>query len=153
MARRIVGVIGAGECDETVSVMAEEVGRRLAECNCIVLTGGRTGVMEAASRGAKQAGGLTVGILPGNDPKEANPHVDIPIATGLQDARNAIVARASEILIAIAGEYGTLSEIALALKMGRRVIGLGTWHITKAVQAVETPQQAVADVIRYFETH
>lgn len=153
MARRIVGVIGAAECDDTVSVMAEEVGRRLAECQYVVLTGGRTGVMEAASRGAKQAGGLTVGILPGNDPQDANPYVDIPIATGLQDARNAIVARASEILIAIAGEYGTLSEIALALKMGRRVIGLGTWHIAKAVQFVETPQQAVADVIRYFETH
>jgi uncharacterized protein (TIGR00725 family) len=133
--------------------MAEEVGRRLAECQYVVLTGGRTGVMEAASRGAKQAGGLTVGILPGNNPQDANPYVDIPIATGLQDARNAIVARASEILIAIAGEYGTLSEIALALKMGRRVIGLGTWHIAKAVQVVETPQQAVAGVIRYFETH
>ncbi|PON13981.1 TIGR00725 family protein [Candidatus Entotheonella serta] len=153
MARRIVGVIGAGECDTTVSGIAEEVGRRLAECQYVVLTGGRTGVMEAASRGAKQAGGLTVGILPGNSPQDANPHVDIPIATGLQDARNAIVARASEILIAIAGEYGTLSEIALALKMGRRVIGLGTWHLAKAVQAVETPQQAVANVVRYFETH
>jgi uncharacterized protein (TIGR00725 family) len=153
MARHIVGVVGAGVCDETVYVMAEEVGRRLAECQYVVLTGGRTGVMEAASRGAKQAGGLTVGILPGNNPQDANPYIDIPIATGLQDARNAIVARASEILIAIAGEYGTLSEIALALKMGRRVIGLGTWHIAKAVQVVETPQQAVADVIRYFETH
>jgi uncharacterized protein (TIGR00725 family) len=153
MARRIVGVIGAGECDDRVAVIAEEVGRRLAECQYVILTGGRTGVMEAVSRGAKQAGGLTIGILPGNDPQDANPYVDIPIATGLQDARNAIVARASEILIAIAGEYGTLSEIALALKMGRRVIGLDTWHIAKAVQVVETPQQAVADVIRYFETH
>jgi uncharacterized protein (TIGR00725 family) len=153
MAQRIVGVIGAGDCDESVSVVAEEVGRRLAECQYIVLTGGRTGVMEAASRGAKQAGGLTVGILPGNSPQDANPYVDVPIATGLQDARNAIVARASEIVIAIAGEYGTLAEIALALKMGRRVIGLGTWHIAKAVQIVETPQQAVASVMRYFETH
>ncbi len=153
MARRIVGVIGAGECDATVSGIAEEVGQRLAEYQYVVLTGGRTGVTEAASRGAKQAGGLTVGILPGNSPQDANPRVDIPIATGLQDARNAIVARASEILIAIAGEYGTLSEIALALKMGRCVIGLGTWHLAKAVQAVETPQQAVANVVRYFETH
>lgn len=133
--------------------MAEEVGRRLAEHSLVVLTGGRGGVMEAASRGAKQAGGLTVGILPGNHPQDANTYVDIPLATGLQDARNAIVARASEILIAIAGEYGTLSEIALALKMGRRVIGLGTWHIAKAVQFVETPQQAVEEVVRYFERH
>lgn len=153
MAQRIVGVIGAAECDQTVSMMAEEVGRGLAEHHFVVLTGGRTGVMEAASRGAKQAGGLTVGILPGNHPQDANTYVDIPLATGLQDARNAIVARASEILIAIAGEYGTLSEIALALKMGRRVIGLGTWHIAKAVQVVETPQEAVADVVHYFERH
>ncbi len=109
--------------------------------------------MEAASRGAKQAGGVIVGILPGNHPQDANPYVDIPLATGLQDARNAIVARASEVLIAIAGEYGTLSEIALALKMGRRVIGLGTWHIAKAVQVVETPEQAVEDVLRYFERY
>jgi uncharacterized protein (TIGR00725 family) len=109
--------------------------------------------MEAASHGAKQAGVLTVGILPGNNAQDANPYVDTPIVTGLQDTRNAIVARASEILIAIAGEYGTLSEIVLALKMGRRVIGLGTWHIAKAVQVVETPQQTVAGVIRYFETH
>jgi hypothetical protein len=106
--------------------------------------------MEAASRGAKQAGGLTIGILPGCEPEEANLYVDIPIATGLRDARNAIVARASEVIIAIAGEYGTLSEIALALKMGRRVIGLGTWTVAKDVMVVETPQQAIEKVVSYL---
>jgi uncharacterized protein (TIGR00725 family) len=109
--------------------------------------------MEAVSRGAKQAGGLTIGLLPGAEPTDANPYIDVPLATGLSDARNAVVARASEVLIAIAGEYGTLSEIALALKMGRRVIGLGTWSIARDVCVVETPQQAVAKTVEYLHAH
>jgi len=153
MAMRIVGVIGSATCDETTARIAQEVGRRLAEQHFVVLTGGRSGVMEAASRGAKQAGGLTIGLLPGAEPAEANPYVDVPLATGLSDARNAVVARASEVLIAIAGEYGTLSEIALALKMGRRVIGLGTWSIARDVMVVETPQQAVAKTVEYLHAH
>jgi uncharacterized protein (TIGR00725 family) len=151
MAMRIVGVIGSATCDEATARIAEEVGRRLAEQHLVVLTGGRGGVMEAASRGAKQAGGLTVGLLPGAEPAEANPYVDVPLATGLSDARNAVVARASEVLIAIAGEYGTLSEIALALKMGRRVVGLRTWAIARDVLVVETPQQAVAKTVEYLQ--
>jgi uncharacterized protein (TIGR00725 family) len=151
MAMRIVGVVGSGTCDEATARIAEEVGRRLAEQQLVVLTGGRGGVMEAASRGAKQAGGLTIGLLPGTEPAEANPYVDVPLATGLSDARNAVVARASEVLIAIAGEYGTLSEIALALKMGRRVVGLGTWSIARDVLIVETPQQAVAKTVEYLQ--
>jgi uncharacterized protein (TIGR00725 family) len=151
MAMRIVGVVGSGTCDEATARIAEEVGRRLAEQQFVVLTGGRGGVMEAASRGAKQAGGLTIGLLPGTEPAEANPYVDVPLATGLSDARNAVVARASEVLIAIAGEYGTLSEIALALKMGRRVVGLGTWSIARDVLIVETPQQAVAKTVEYLQ--
>jgi uncharacterized protein (TIGR00725 family) len=94
---------------------------------------------------------LTIGLLPGAEPAEANPYVDVPLATGLSDARNAVVARASEVLIAIAGEYGTLSEIALALKMGRRVVGLGTWAIARDVLVVETPQQAVAKTVEYLQ--
>jgi hypothetical protein len=151
MAMRIVGVIGSATCDEATARIAEEVGRRLAEQHVVVLTGGRGGVMEAASRGAKQAGGLTIGLLPGAEPAEANPYVDVPLATGLSDARNAVVARASEVLIAIAGEYGTLSEIALALKMGRRVVGLGTWAIARDVLVVETPLQAVAKTVEYLQ--
>jgi hypothetical protein len=147
---RIVGVIGAGCCDTAVARLAEEVGERLAHHGLAVLTGGRGGVMEAASRGAKNAGGLTIGILPGNDRGEANPYVDIPIITGLGEARNAIVARASEVLVAIAGEYGTLSEIALALKLGRRVIGLQTWTISADIVMVENPQQAVEKVLDYL---
>jgi len=151
MAFRLVGVIGSGQCDAETAHLAEVVGRLLAERHFVVLTGGRGGVMEAASRGAKQAGGLTIGILPGCEPTEANPYVDIPLATGLREARNAIVARASEVIIAIAGEYGTLSEIALALKMGRRVIGLGTWTVARDVMVVETPQQAIEKVADYLD--
>ena len=143
---RIVGVIGAGYCDESIGQMAEEVGEGLAREGLAVLTGGRGGVMEAACRGAKRAGGLTIGILPGTQPHEDNPYVDLPIATGLGEARNAIVARASEVLVAISGEYGTLSEIALALKMGRPVIGLQTWSLGEGIVVVEAPHLAIDKV-------
>ena len=145
--RRIVGVIGAGECDAQIGELAEEVGARLAHHDLVVLTGGRGGVMAAASRGARQAGGLTVGILPGQTYEGVNPDIDIPILTGLGEARNAVVACASEVLVAIAGEYGTLSEIALALKMGRSVIGLLTWSLMTDVIVVENPEQAVQKVL------
>ena len=99
--------------------------------------------MEAACRGAKEAGGLTVGILPGSDRSEANPHVDVVLPTGLGEARNALVVGAADVVIAVGGGYGTLSEVALALKAGKRVIGLGTWEI-EGVTAVEGPEAAVA---------
>jgi len=99
--------------------------------------------MEAACRGAKEAGGLTVGILPGSDRSEANPYVDVVLPTGLGEARNALVVGAADVVIAVGGGYGTLSEIALALKAGKRVIGLGTWEI-EGVTAVEGPEAAVA---------
>ena len=153
MMKRIVGVIGPGECDQQIDSLAEEVGERLARRGLVVLTGGRGGVMAAASRGAKQAGGLTIGILPGNTYNEVNPDVDIPILTGLGEARNAIVACASEVLVAIAGEYGTLSEMALALKMGRPVIGLRSWPLMMAVIVVENPEQAVEKVLVSLDMH
>ncbi len=124
-----VAVSGAGVCDAATAALAEEVGERLARAGAVVLTGGRGGVMAAASRGAQRAGGLTVGILPGLDPAEANPYVQIPISTGLGHGRNLIVAAGAQVVIAIAGEAGTLSEIALALKVGRPVVGLQTWPL------------------------
>ena len=145
--KRVVGVIGAGECDAQIAALAEDVGARLARQGLVVLTGGRGGVMAAASRGARQAGGLTVGILPGQTHEGINPDVEIPILTGLGEARNAVVACASEALVAIAGEYGTLSEMALALKMGRSVIGLRTWPLMKDVIVAENPEQAVQKVL------
>jgi hypothetical protein len=124
----LVAVIGAGECSEHEAALAEEVGRRLAGAGAVVLTGGRGGVMAAASRGAAQAGGLTVGILPGDDASQANPWVMIPIVTSLGEARNAVLMRTAQVVIAVGGEYGTLSEIAFALKFGHPVVGLHTWQ-------------------------
>jgi uncharacterized protein (TIGR00725 family) len=102
--------------------------------------------MEAACRGAKEAGGTTVGILPGTDRSDANPFVDIAIATGLGQARNVILARTGDAVIAVGGGYGTLSEIALALRRDKRVVGLGTWEI-EGVVTVDSPQAAVETVI------
>jgi uncharacterized protein (TIGR00725 family) len=135
-----VAVIGPG--DEP-TVAAAEVGRLIAEQGAVLVCGGRGGAMEAACHGAKEAGGLTVGILPGSDRSEANPFVDVVLPTGLGEARNALVVAAADVVIAIGGGYGTLSEIALALKVGKRVIGLGTWEI-EGVVAAESPEAAVA---------
>ena len=135
-----MAVIGPG--DEP-TVAAAEVGRLLAEHGVTLVCGGRGGAMEAACRGAKEADGLTVGILPGPDRSDANPFVDIVLPTGLGEARNALVVGAADVVIAIGGGYGTLSEIALALKAGKRVIGLGTWDI-EGVVAAEDPEAAVA---------
>jgi uncharacterized protein (TIGR00725 family) len=134
-----VAVIGPG--DEQ-SVAAAEVGRLVAERGGVVVCGGRGGVMESACRGAKDAGGLTVGILPGDDRSEANPFVDVVLPTGLGESRNALVVAAADVVIAIRGGYGTLSEIALALKAGKRVIGLDTWDI-EGVSPADGPESAV----------
>lgn len=129
--------------------MAEQVGRQIARRGAVLVCGGRGGVMEAACRGAKAEGGTTVGILPGLDRQEANAYVDIPVVTGLGEARNAIVVRTADAVVAVSGGYGTLSEIGLALKMGRPVVGLGTWELRREGKAVDgvdqagTPEQAV----------
>ncbi|MBI2878986.1 MAG: TIGR00725 family protein [Candidatus Rokubacteria bacterium] len=146
-----MGVVGAGECPPAVDRLAEETGERLARAGAIVVSGGLGGVMEAAARGAKRGGGLTVGILPGTSHREANPFIDIIVVTGLGHARNAIVARSSHALIALAGEYGTLSEIALALKMGLPVIGLASWEEIRGVIAVGSPEEAVKEALAWAE--
>jgi uncharacterized protein (TIGR00725 family) len=137
-----VAVVGAGNADTRELDVAETIGRRLAEREAIVVTGGLGGVMEAASKGARAAGGTTVGILPGSDRTAANAWVLIAIPTGLGEARNALVVRAADALIAIGGEYGTLSEIALGLKTGKPVIGVGSW----AIEGVRTATDAGAAV-------
>jgi len=129
MRRLLVAVIGAASCSPAEARAAEVVGRVLAEGGATVLCGGRGGVMEAACRGARMAGGLTLGILPGEDPAAANPFVDVAIATGLGEARNVIVACTARAVVAIGGRYGTLSEIAFALKYGVPVVGVGTWKL------------------------
>lgn len=129
MTHLLVAVIGAARCSSAEAKAAETVGRVLAEGGATVVCGGRGGVMEAACRGARSAGGLTVGILPGDDSSAANPYVEVVIATGLGEARNAIVARTARAVVAIGGRYGTLSEIAFALKQGLPVVGVNTWKL------------------------
>jgi uncharacterized protein (TIGR00725 family) len=126
---RIVAVAGPSEADAGTLHVAEDLGAALAEAGFTVLTGGLGGAMEAASRGARSKLGATIGILPGSDAGEANGWVELAIPTGLGEGRNALVARTGEVLIAVGGGYGTLSEIALALQAGRPVLGLGTWEV------------------------
>ena len=124
-----VAVVGAGRATADELAQAEAVGRALAEGGAVVVCGGLGGVMEAACRGARAAGGRTLGILPGADRSAANEWVDVAVPTGLGEARNALVVRAADAVVAVAGEFGTLSEIALALKVGKPVIGVGTWDL------------------------
>lgn len=126
-----IAVIGAGQCSTNEALWAEEVGRRIAEGGATLVCGGLGGVMEAACRGAQAAGGLTVGILPGLDRSDANPHLGLALPTGLGEARNTLVVRSAQAVIAIGGEYGTLSEIAFALRARTPVVGLKTWQLAR----------------------
>jgi len=149
-----IGVIGESQFSDPVhEELAEEIGRLIATAGYTLVCGGLTGVMEAACRGARHAGGQTVGILPGTDRGEANPYVDVAIPTGLGQMRNAVIALTSDVIIAVGGGFGTLSEIGHALRFGKVVIGLHTWEITKdgvpaPIVMVETPQHALAEVAR-----
>ncbi len=127
----IIAVIGDSSCSPEETRLAETVGELLAQQGATVVCGGLGGVMEAACRGARSKGGLTVGILPGQDSSTANPWVDVPVATGLGEARNSIVVKSARAVIAIGGGYGTLSEIGYALKSGIPVIGLSTWSLSR----------------------
>jgi uncharacterized protein (TIGR00725 family) len=128
--RLVIGVMGPAACDDATAALARAVGRGVAERGAVLLTGGRTGVMEAASRGAKEAGGTTIGVLPGAGAAESapNPFVDVALFTGLGEARNWVNVCASDAIIAIGGGFGTLSEIALALKARKPVVLVGSWR-------------------------
>ena len=130
----MVAVIGGAQCSSEDAVLAEEVGKELANHGAVLVCGGLTGIMEAACRGAAANGGLTIGLLPGDDPVTANPYVRIPIATGVGYARNIAVVSSSQAIIAIDGDYGTLTEIAFALKKAIPVIGLNTWSLSRMGQ-------------------
>lgn len=155
----VVAVIGASSASAAESAIAEEVGRRLAERGAILICGGRGGVMEAACRGAQQAGGLTVGILPGSDRGEGNPYLGLVLPTGLGHARNAIVIQASEAVIAVGGGAGTLSEIGHALKIGRPLLGLLTWDarrngsLVSEIEVAETAEEAVERSLEAVKVH
>jgi len=144
-----VAVVGGAECTSEEAALAEEVGRLLARRGVVLVCGGRGGVMEAACRGALSEGGMTVGLLPGTEHGAGNPFLTIALPTGLGEARNALVALAGRTVIAIGGGHGTLSEIGLALKSARRMVGLATWQAFQAdgtpldILRADTPQEAV----------
>src|SRR6059036_2552969 len=140
----IIAVIGGSTCSAEETALAEDVGRRLADRGAVVVCGGLTGVMEAVAKGAQTNGGTTVGILPGADPAAANPYIDVPLATGLGEMRNFLIVRSAHALIAIGGGVGTLSEIALAQRIGKPVVGLqDSFRNTLDIPRVESAAEAV----------
>jgi len=154
----IIAVIGGSAPTSQEVATAEAVGRELAGAGAVLICGGGGGVMEAACRGAKSADGLTVGILPGTSRGEANLYLDIPIVTGIGEARNAIITRTAQAVIAIGGSYGTLSEIAFALSFGTPVVGLGTWEIQREghplppLVRTTSPEEAVSRALALART-
>jgi uncharacterized protein (TIGR00725 family) len=140
-----VAVVGPGDASTEELHAAEEIGAGLAAAGAVVVTGGLGGVMEAACRGARTRRGRTIGILPGEDRDAANGWVEIAIATGLGELRNGLLVRSADALVAIGGGHGTLSEVALALKLGRPVVGLGTWAV-HGVDHVSTPAEALGRI-------
>jgi uncharacterized protein (TIGR00725 family) len=132
-----IGVAGASRPDPALVGQAELLGRRLAEAGAVVVCGGGPGVMEAVCRGARSAGGTTVGLLPGEDRSDANPHLSVSLPTGLGQGRNLLLVRSSDALVAVGGGFGTLSEIALALRTGTPVVGLATWSLHLDANPVE----------------
>jgi uncharacterized protein (TIGR00725 family) len=136
-----IAVIGSGRCDQgsELALLAEEVGSRLAQAGAVVVCGGLGGVMEAASRGAAEAGGAVIGIVPWDTPTKANPHCTHVIATGVGEARNLAVVASGEAVIAVGGEWGTLSEIGHARKLGRTVVALRSWTLSGADEMEGAP--------------
>lgn len=149
-----IGVIGEGICSARVARDAEQVGAAIARAGAVLLCGGLRGVMEAAARGAARAGGLVVGLLPGFRRADANRWVTIPIATGMDQARNVVLVRSCDAVVAVGGMYGTLSEIALAFKLGIPVVGLRTWRLQPPrgrrvpLLVAATSEDAVAQAVR-----
>ncbi len=140
----IIAVIGGGTCTSEETAVAMETGRLLAQHGAVLVCGGLGGVMEAAAKGAKANGGTTVGILPGADPRAANAHIDVPLATGLGEMRNFLIVRTAHALIAIGGGVGTLSEIALAQRIGKPVVGLhDSFRNALDIPRVESAAEAV----------
>lgn len=155
--QRFIAIIGGSECSPQEARLAEEVGRELAKQGVILVCGGLGGVMEAACKGASSEGGVTIGILPGGSRQAANPYVQIPIVTNLGEARNVVVVKSAEAVIAIGGGYGTLSEVAHALRNSIPVIGLNTWSLSRSGQAngsiilAQDPAEAVKKAISFIK--
>lgn len=149
MKKRLIAVIGTSEGSAEDLINAREAGRLIAENGFTLICGGLGGVMEAASRGASEKDGTVVGVLPHGDTSAANPHVTIPIATNMGHARNMVIVHSADAAIAVGGGYGTLSEISIALKLGKPVFGIGSWNI-EGVQAVKDAKEAIYECTKAF---
>ncbi|MFN4196844.1 MAG: TIGR00725 family protein [Caldimicrobium sp.] len=150
LKNRRIAIIGSGIAEEDLYNLAYEVGYLLGKEGAIIYTGGLKGVMEAGAKGAKEAGAITVGILPGDKVQEANPFIHIPILTGIGQARNVILVKSAEFIVSIGGGYGTLSEIALALKMWKPVIGLKTWENIPGVHYVNNSEEVLSKILEFL---
>jgi uncharacterized protein (TIGR00725 family) len=142
--RQVVAVIGAGNAPRAVCELAFELGREIARRGAVLINGGRTGVMESAAAGARDKGGHTIGILPGYDRRAANRHIEFAIATGIGEARNAVIVASADAVIALAGEGGTLAEIGFAKKFRKPIVALDSWPNIEGLRRAETPADAVA---------
>lgn len=151
MRRRMIGVIGGRRANRALLMEAEHVGRLIASRGAVLVCGGLTGVMEAVAKGARAEGGLTIGILPQDHRRHANQYIDIPIVTGLGIGRNVIIARTADALVAIGGEYGTLSEIAFGLQMEKPVVGIETWDI-KGITHADSAEDAVRKIFEILDS-
>jgi len=149
-SKLLVSVIGGHKCDASTASLAGSIGSAAAREGAVIVCGGLGGIMEAACRGAKKENGLTVGIIPGEKKEDANDFVDIVIPTGMGYSRNMLVAGAADIVVALPGEYGTLTEIAAALNAGKKVYGFGTWDIP-GVRKLGSPEE-LADIIKQTTT-
>jgi uncharacterized protein (TIGR00725 family) len=143
-----IAVIGGGSCSAAEAGLAEEVGGAIAESGAVLVCGGLGGVMEAAGRGAKAKGGTTIGIIPGSDYHAANDYIDYVICSGIGEARNLAVVLTADGVIALPGEYGTLSEISFALKYNRPVASLGSWEVSERISRVHSAPEAVAMILK-----
>lgn len=151
LRRPLIGIIGGSDCNEEEYRMAEKTGRLIAQKKAFLVCGGMSGIMEAACKGAAEVGGTTVGILPSDVISEANPYVQIPIATGMGIGRNVIIVRTVQSVIAISGGYGTLSEIAYAMQLDKPVVALRPWIRIPGIRTVQTPEEAVELALEYVK--
>jgi uncharacterized protein (TIGR00725 family) len=155
--KKIISVIGQSDSTSEQEALAYDLGKLISEAGYAIVCGGKGGVMQAVARGASETGGLCIGLLPGNDQSEGNPYLTLGIPTGLGHARNMLVTRAAEVVVAIGGGYGTLSEIAFALTIGKVVIGIGTWTaashagVSAEVISVNTPEEAMVHIRTVFD--
>ncbi|MCK4505846.1 MAG: TIGR00725 family protein [Candidatus Aegiribacteria sp.] len=150
MTVNLVAVIGGAIADPEEYSLARELGRNLADEGYTIVCGGGTGIMEAVCRGAREAGGHTIGVLPGVNPSDANEYVETVLVTGMGTSRNRIISLSGRVVVAVGGMYGTLSEIAFALQAGRPVCAMGTWNVIDGVTPVNSPQEALEFVRENF---